>query len=68
MPQATSRRQYRMMMAILHGEAKDGPRGRPPKSVAAKYTSPGKEAPDSKHEDRGGTWGEGCLLYTSRCV
>jgi 8-oxo-dGTP diphosphatase len=47
-----------MMMAIVHGNVKDGPRGRPPKSVAAKYTSPGKDAPDSKHEDRGGTWGE----------
>lgn len=58
MPQAVSRRQYRMMMAILHGQAKDGPRGRPPKSIAAKYTDPGKDAPDSKHNDRGGTWGE----------
>ena len=58
MPQAVSRRQYRMMMAILHGNVKDGPRGRPPKSVAAKYTDPGKDAPDSKHNDRGGTWGE----------
>lgn len=45
-------------MAILHGQAKDGPRGRPPKSVAAKYTSPGKDAPESKHNDRGGNWGE----------
>jgi ADP-ribose pyrophosphatase YjhB (NUDIX family)/Txe/YoeB family toxin of Txe-Axe toxin-antitoxin module len=58
MPQAVSRKQYRMMMAIVHGEAKDGPRGRPPKSVAAKYTDPGKDAPDSKHKDTGGTWGE----------
>lgn len=58
MPQAVSRRQYRMMMAILHGDVKDGPRGRPPKSVAAKYTSPGKDAPESKNNDRGGTWGE----------
>lgn len=58
MPQATSRRQYRMMMAIVHGSAKDGPRGRPPKSVAAKYTDPGKDAPESKHKDTGGTWGE----------
>jgi 8-oxo-dGTP pyrophosphatase MutT (NUDIX family)/Txe/YoeB family toxin of Txe-Axe toxin-antitoxin module/uncharacterized protein YdcH (DUF465 family) len=47
-----------MMMAILHGQAKDGPRGRPPKSVASKYTDPGKDAPDSKHNDKGGTWGE----------
>jgi len=58
MPQAASRRQYRMMMAILHGQAKDGPRGRPPKSIAGKYTSPGKDAPESKNNDRGGTWGE----------
>src|SRR5665213_664246 len=58
MPQAVSRRQYRMMMAIVHGNVKDGPRGRPPKSVAAKYTDPGSDAPDSKHNDSGGTWGE----------
>lgn len=58
MPQAVSRRQYRMMMAIVHGNAKDGPRGRPPKSVAAKYTDPGKDAPESKDNDTGGTWGE----------
>ena len=58
MPQAVSRRQYRMMMAIVHGNVKDGPRGRPPKSVAAKYTDPGKDAPDSKDNDRGGSWGE----------
>jgi len=57
-PQAVSRKQYRMMMAIVHGKAKDGPRGRPPKSVAAKYTDPGKDAPEDKHNDRGGTWGE----------
>lgn len=47
-----------MMMAIVHGSAKDGPRGRPPKSVAAKYTDPGKDAPESKDNDTGGTWGE----------
>ena len=58
MPQAASRRQYRMMMAILHGDVKDGPRGRPPKSVAAKYTDPGKGASESKDNDRGGSWGE----------
>jgi 8-oxo-dGTP pyrophosphatase MutT (NUDIX family)/Txe/YoeB family toxin of Txe-Axe toxin-antitoxin module len=58
MPAAVSRRQYRMMMAIAHGAVKDGPRGRPPKSVAAKYTDPGKDAPESKDNDRGGTWGE----------
>src|SRR5271154_3154063 len=58
MPQAVSRRQYRMMMAIVHGQVKDGGRGRPPKSIASKYTSPGKDSPESKHNDRGGTWGE----------
>lgn len=59
MPQAVSRKQYRMMMAIAHGEhVKDGGRGRPPKSVAAKYTSPGKDAKEQSGEDRGGTWGE----------
>lgn len=58
MPAATSRRQWRLMQAILHGQIKDGPRGRPPKSVAGKYTAPGKGAPESKHNDRGGTWGE----------
>lgn len=59
MPQAVSRKQYRMMMAILHGkDVKDGPRGRPPKSVAAKYTDPGKDAPEQSGEDRGGSWSE----------
>lgn len=58
MPKAVSRRQYRMMMAILHGDVKDGPRGRPPKSVAAKYTAPDSGAAESKHNDTGGTWGE----------
>jgi ADP-ribose pyrophosphatase YjhB (NUDIX family)/Txe/YoeB family toxin of Txe-Axe toxin-antitoxin module len=59
MPQAVSRKQYRMMMAVLHGKSDGGgARGRPPKSVAAKYTSPGEGAPESKHNDRGGTWGD----------
>lgn len=59
MPQAVSRKQYRMMMAIAHGaHIKDGPRGRPPKSVAEKYTSPGKNAPEQSGQDRGGTWTE----------
>ena len=58
MPKAVSRKQYKMMMAIVHGEAKGGPRGRPPKSVAAKYTDPGKDAPEQSGEDRGGTWDE----------
>lgn len=58
MPVAASRKQYRMMMAILHGKVKDGPRGRPPKSIAAKYTDPGKDATESKDNDRGGSWTE----------
>lgn len=59
MPVAASRKQYRMMMAILHGKGGPGanhPRGRPPASVAAKYTDPGKDAPESKDNDRGGSW------------
>jgi ADP-ribose pyrophosphatase YjhB (NUDIX family) len=56
MPVAASRKQYRMMMAIVHGKVKDGPRGRPPKSIAAKYTDPGKDAVESKDNDRGGSW------------
>ena len=48
-----------MMMAIAHGaHVKDGPRGRPPKSVAAKYTDPGKDAPEQSGKDSGGTWGD----------
>ena len=47
-----------MMQAIIHGKVKDGPRGRPPKEIAEKYTSPGKDAPDQSGEDRGGSWTE----------
>lgn len=46
------------MMAILHGKVKPSPRGTPPKSVAAKYTAPGKDAPEQHGENRGGHWGE----------
>lgn len=59
MPQAVSRKQYRMMQAILHGKvdsSKSSGRGTPPKSVAAKYSSPGKDAPEQHGEDRGGSW------------
>ena len=57
MPKAVSRKQYRMMMAIAHGKhVEDGGRGRPPKSVAEKYTDPGKDAPESKNNDKGGSW------------
>lgn len=59
MPVAASRKQYRMMMAILHGKGgNEGSRGRPPASIAAKYTDPGKDAPESKDNDRGGSWTE----------
>lgn len=61
MPVAASRKQYRMMMAILHGKGGPGanhPRGRPPASIAAKYTDPGDDAPESKNNDRGGSWTE----------
>ena len=57
MPQAVSRKQYRMMMAIIHGKHVDqGSRGRPPKSIAEKYTAPEKGAPESKGNNRGGSW------------
>lgn len=61
MPQAASKKQYRFMMAILHGKnVKDHARGNPPKSVAAKYRSSSQEGlPDSKDNDKGGTWGAG---------
>lgn len=59
MPKAVSRRQYRMMQAILHGKKSDGgERGRPPKSIAAKYTSPGKDAPETSGKNSGGSWKE----------
>ena len=59
MPQAVSRKQYRMMQAIIHSKHIDqGPRGRPPKSIAEKYTDPGKDAPEQSGRDRGGSWTE----------
>lgn len=61
MPQAVSRKQYRLMQAILHGKvdaSKSSGRGTPPKSVASKYSSPSKDAPEQHGENRGGTWGE----------
>jgi ADP-ribose pyrophosphatase YjhB (NUDIX family)/Txe/YoeB family toxin of Txe-Axe toxin-antitoxin module len=61
MPQAVSRRQFRLMQAILHGKvdaSKSSGRGTPPKSVAAKYSSPGKDAPEQHGEDRGGSWSD----------
>lgn len=61
MPQAVSRKQYRMMQAILHGKvdaSKSSGRGAPPKSVAAKYSAPDKDGPEQHGENRGGDWGE----------
>lgn len=54
MPQAVSKRQYRMMMAIMHSGPKHG--RQPPKYIAEKYSKPDKEAPESKNNDRGGRW------------
>jgi 8-oxo-dGTP pyrophosphatase MutT (NUDIX family)/Txe/YoeB family toxin of Txe-Axe toxin-antitoxin module len=60
MPKAVSRKQFRLMQAILHGkvDSSKSPRGVPPKSIAAKYSSPGKDAAEQSGENRGGTWGE----------
>jgi 8-oxo-dGTP pyrophosphatase MutT (NUDIX family)/Txe/YoeB family toxin of Txe-Axe toxin-antitoxin module len=60
MPQAVSRKQYRLMQAILHGKADASRTGRgtPPKSIASKYTAPSKDAPEHHGENRGGTWGD----------
>lgn len=58
MPKAVSKRQWRFMQAILHGKVKPHDRGTPPKSVAGKYSSPGKDAPEQSGSNSGGTWGE----------
>ena len=59
MPAFASKKQYRMMMAILHG--KSGTTGRgdsgPPKSIAEKYAGKEKDLPESKgKEHHGGKW------------
>lgn len=61
MPQAASKKQYRFMMAILHGKnVKEHARGNPPKSVAAKYRGSSVDSlPESKDNDRGGRWDSG---------
>jgi 8-oxo-dGTP pyrophosphatase MutT (NUDIX family)/Txe/YoeB family toxin of Txe-Axe toxin-antitoxin module len=59
MPQAVSKKQWRMMQAVLHskGHSKySGGRGTPPKEIAEKYTAPGSGAPDQHGENRGGSW------------
>lgn len=60
MPKAVSKRQYRMMQAIIHGGKgkPKGGRGAPPKSIAEKYSSPGKNAPEQSGQNRGGNWDE----------
>jgi len=62
MPHFASKKQYRMMMAILHGKKKGstarGDSG-PPKSVAEEYSGDSKNIPDSKgKEHKGGKWDE----------
>jgi len=57
-PKAVSKRQWRFMQAILHGKPKPHDRGTPPKSVASKYSGPGKDAPEQSGSNTGGTWGE----------
>lgn len=63
MPAAVSKKQYRYMMAILHGKSGTSARGdRVPKSVAGKYagSKAPSDAPESKgKEHEGGKWGEG---------
>lgn len=56
MPKAVSKKQFRFMQALAHGAKFNHPRGTPPKSVASKYSSPGKDAPEQSGEDRGGDW------------
>src|SRR5687768_7017164 len=63
MPAPVSKKQYRYMMAILHGKGdKTSSRGdRVPKSVAGKYAGHGKasDLPESKGKEmEGGKWGE----------
>jgi 8-oxo-dGTP pyrophosphatase MutT (NUDIX family) len=59
MPAFASRKQQRMMQAILHGKKGTTSRGDsgPPASVAAKYSGDSKDAPESKgKEHHGGRW------------
>ena len=59
MPAFASKKQYRMMMAILHGKSGTTSRGDsgPPKSIAEKYSGSDKDAPESKgKEHHGGKW------------
>lgn len=61
MPAFASKKQYRMMMAILHGKAGSTARGDkgPPKSVAEKYKGSDKDLSEDKGKaHRGGKWDE----------
>lgn len=61
MPHFVSKRQYRMMMAILHGKAGSTARGDkgPPKSIAEKYSGSDKDLPEDKGKSHhGGKWDE----------
>lgn len=60
MPAFASKRQFRLMMAILHGKKKGrtarGDSG-PPKSIAEKYSGKADDLPESKNkEHEGGVW------------
>ena len=59
MPAFASKKQYRMMMAILHGKSGTTSRGDsgPPKSVAEKYSGKEKDLPKTKGKElHGGKW------------
>lgn len=61
MPKFASKKQYRMMMAIMHGKTGTTARGDsgPPKSIAEKYSGGSKDLDESKgKESKGGVWGE----------
>ena len=57
MPKPVSKRQARMMHAIMEHGPRSGGRGQPPKSIAAKYIGHDeKDLPEQSGQDRGGTW------------
>ena len=62
MPKAVSRKQQKMMHAIMEGKEGSTSRGDkgPPKSVAASYSDGGKNMPESKGKEmEGGRWPKG---------
>lgn len=61
MPAFASKKQYRMVMAILHGKAGTTSRGDkgPPKSIAEKFSGKEKDLPEDKGKaHHGGKWDE----------